>query len=206
MDQFETEEQQVEAIKRFWKENGTALIVGAVLGLSGLYGWRYYNESQIEAQEQASIAYQQATEDLSGEQGLSQASSYIDSHKDSGYALLMAMELAKKAIDSGDLAEAAKQLEFVIANTDVTAVKSISQVRLGRIQIEQGEFDKALVTAEAIKDEAFAAPSQEIKGDVYVAQKMFDKARAAYSAALEENERNPVLRMKLDNLAMQANG
>lgn len=206
MDQFETEEQQVEAIKRFWKENGVALIMGAGLGIAGLLGWRYYNDSQIEAKEQASIAYEKATENLSGEQGLSQAATYIDSHTDTGYALLIAMEVAKKAIDSGDLTEAAKQLEFVISHANVTAVKSIAQVRLGRVQLEQGELDKALATAEAIQDDAFAGSSQEIKGDVYVAQKLFDKARAAYSSALEKNERNPVLKMKLDNLAVLANG
>ena len=43
MEQFATEEQQVEAIKRFWKEHGTAIIVGAALGLGGLWGWRYYS-------------------------------------------------------------------------------------------------------------------------------------------------------------------
>ncbi|WP_158967619.1 tetratricopeptide repeat protein [Paraglaciecola sp. L3A3] len=207
MDQFETEEQQVEAIKRFWKENGTALIVGAVLGLGGLYGWRYYNDSQIETKEQASIAYEKAAlELLSDDKGFSQAKSYIDTHSDTGYSLLMALELAKKAIDSEDLSEAAKQLEFVVSNTQVSAVKSVAQVRLARIQLEQGELDLALATADSIDDEAFTGASQEIKGDVYKAQKLFDKARAAYSAALENNERNPVLKMKLDNLAILANG
>jgi len=45
MEQFATEEQQVEAIKRFWSEHGTSLIVGAVLGLAGLFGWQYYSDS-----------------------------------------------------------------------------------------------------------------------------------------------------------------
>ena len=38
MEQYETEEQQVEAIKRFWKENGLSLVIGALLGLGGLLG------------------------------------------------------------------------------------------------------------------------------------------------------------------------
>ena len=37
MEIYNSEEQQVEAIKRFWKENGTAIIAGVVLGLGGLY-------------------------------------------------------------------------------------------------------------------------------------------------------------------------
>ena len=55
VEQFATEEQQVEAIKRFWKENGVAIIIGAALGLSALWGWRYYSESQIIAKEAASL-------------------------------------------------------------------------------------------------------------------------------------------------------
>ncbi|MGJ8681173.1 YfgM family protein [Paraglaciecola sp.] len=207
MDQFETEEQQVEAIKRFWKENGTALIVGAVLGLGGLYGWRYYNESEMAAKEIASVAFEKASTELAAdEKGIGQAKAYIDNHTDTGYSLLMALELAKKATDSDDLAEAAKHLEFVSNNADVLAVKSVAQVRLARVQIEQGELDKALATADKIQDEAFKGSSQEIKGDVYQEQKLFDKARAAYSAALEINERDPILKMKLDNLTALANG
>ena len=207
MEQYETEEQQVEAIKRFWKENGLALVIGALLGLGGLLGWRYYNDSQIEAKEQASFAYEKASEDLlKGELGFSQAKTFIDSHSGTGYAMLMALELSQQAIERKDLTEAAKQLEFVANNAKLSAVQSVAQLRLARIQIEQGELELALASADKITDEAFSGQSQEIRGDVYQVQKLFDKARAAYSAAIETNARDKVLKMKLDNLAIAANG
>ena len=207
MEQYETEEQQVEAIKRFWKENGLALVIGALLGLGGLLGWRYYNDSQIEAKEQASFAYEKASEDLlKGELGFSQAKTFIDSHSGTGYAMLMALELSQQAIERKDLTEAAKQLEFVANNAKLSAVQSVAQLRLARIQIEQGSLELALASADKITDEAFNSQSQEIRGDVYQVQKLFDKARAAYSAALETNTRDKVLKMKLDNLAIAANG
>lgn len=207
MEQYETEEQQVEAIKRFWKENGVALVVGALLGLGGLLGWRYYNDSQIAAKEQASFAYEKASEELvKGESGFSQAKTFIDTHSDTGYAMLMALELAQQAIERKDLSEAAKQLEFVAVNADLSAVQAVAQLRLARVQIEQGELDLALSSADKVTDQAFKGQSEEIKGDVYLAQQLFDKARAAYSAALESNQRDQVLKMKLDNLAIAANG
>ena len=207
MEQYETEEQQVEAIKRFWKENGLSLIIGALLGLGGLLGWRYYNDSQIEAKEQASFAYEKASEELiKGEASFGEAKSFIDSYSDTGYAILMALEMTQQAIERKDLVEAAKQLEFVVINAKLTAVQSIAQLRLARIQIEQGEFELALASADKVSDQAFKGQSQEIKGDVYLAQQLFDKARAAYSAALETNNRDKVLKMKLDNLAIAANG
>lgn len=207
MEQYETEEQQVEAIKRFWKENGLSLVIGALLGLGGLLGWRYYNDSQIAAKEQASFAYEKASEELvKGESGFGQAKTFIDSHSDTGYAMLMALEMAQQAIERKDLAEGAKQLQFVANNAKLTAIQSVAQLRLARIQIEQGELELALSSADKVTDQAFKGQSQEIKGDVYQAQQLFDKARAAYSAALETNDRDQVLKMKLDNLAIAANG
>ena len=43
MAEYETEEQQVEALKDWWKQNGLAVIGGAVLGVSALIGWRGWN-------------------------------------------------------------------------------------------------------------------------------------------------------------------
>ena len=57
MELYDSEEQQVEAIKDWWKENGKAVIFGAVIGLGGLFGWRYYQDSVVEAREAASESY-----------------------------------------------------------------------------------------------------------------------------------------------------
>lgn len=202
MERYETEEQQVEAIKRFWKENGTALVVGAVLGLSGLYGWRYYNDSQISSQEQASAAFEQAeTQLIQDEKGFSAAQAYITEHGDTGYAYLMALQLAQQAIERKDLSEAAKQLAYVSSQAELSAVKAIAGIRLARVQLEQGQFELALQSLDKISDAAFEGQTQAVKGDVFVAQQLFDKARAAYSSALEKNSGDRVLKMKLDSLA-----
>lgn len=207
MEHYETEEQQVEAIKRFWKENGTAIIVGAVLGLGGLWGWRYYNDEQIAAKEQASAAFESQTAALLAEDAnFGQAKQYIDENSDTGYALLMAFQLAQQAIDRKDLSEAEKQLEFAAANSQNEAVNALANLRLARVQLALEQPEKALVSAENIKTAAFSAQQQEIKGDIYVKQEMFDKARSAYSAAVEANSANTVVKMKLDNLALAANG
>jgi predicted negative regulator of RcsB-dependent stress response len=202
MERYETEEQQVEAIKRFWKENGSALVIGAVLGLGGLYGWRYYNESRITAQEEASVAFEKAEQELiKDEKGFAAAQAYISEHGDTGYAYLMALQLAQQAIERKDLAEASKQLSFVVEHAKMSAVQAIANIRLARVQLAQGQSEQALLTIDKITDEAFKGQTQEVKGDVYTAQQLFDKARAAYSAALEKNTNDRILKMKLDSLA-----
>ncbi len=207
MEQFATEEQQVEAIKRFWKDNGMAIVVGAVIGLGGLWGWRYYNAEQVAQQERASKGYNEAMEALAADaSGYTTAVNFIAENTDNGYALLTALQLAKTAVERSDLPEAAKQLTFVVNNAEIGALQSIAKIRLARVQIEQGELDNALTTLNGVNDEAFVSQVEEAKGDAYLKQQLFDKARASYSAALAENENNQLVKMKLDNLAVSANG
>ncbi|WP_416305378.1 YfgM family protein [Neptunicella sp. SCSIO 80796] len=202
MESFSTEEQQVEAIKRFWKENGTAIILGAVIGLGGLWGWRYYNEQQIAGREAASSQYEQLLGKLdSNDKGFTEAAEFIKQNPDNSYALLTALQLAKKAVDSKDFAEAQKQLQWASEHAENAAVKGTIQIRLARVQSEQQQLDEALATLSTVESSAFSATVEEVKGDVLVKQGKIDQARSAYSQSLELNANNPLLQLKLDNLA-----
>jgi len=201
MEQFATEEQQVEAIKRFWKDNGTAIIIGAVLGLGGLWGWRYYSESQIEAKEQASAQYQSAIEQLEND-GANSVEQFISKHPDSGYSNIAGLVLAGKMVNNNNLDGAASQLKQVMDTTSDKHLKSLAGVRLARVQIQQQQADQALSTLNAITDESFKALVAEIKGDAFVQQANMDDARMAYTEALEADGQNQLVQMKLDNLSV----
>jgi len=45
---YENDNEQVDALKRFFAENGKALAVGVILGIGALVGWRYWTSHQIE--------------------------------------------------------------------------------------------------------------------------------------------------------------
>ncbi len=202
MESFTTEEQQVEAIKKFWRDNGTAIIVGAALGLAGLWGYRYYTDTQLAAKESASAAYAVAADKLQGaDNNITEAATYVEQHKDSSYASLLALQLAKAAVDAKDLTEARKQLSFVIEQNANEAIVSLARVRLARVQLAEQDFDGALSGLDKVTQEAFSAQVSELKGDLYAQRGELDKARLAYSEALEGNETNMLLKMKLDNLA-----
>lgn len=201
MEQFATEEQQVEAIKRFWKDNGTAIIVGAVLGLGGLWGWRYYSDTQIEAKEQASVQYQSAIEQLEND-GANSVEQFISKHPDTGYSNIAGLVLAGKMVNDNNLDGAASQLKQVMDTTSDKHLKSLAGVRLARVQIQQQQADQALSTLNAINDESFKALVAEIKGDAFVQQAKMDDARTAYTEALEADGQNQLVQMKLDNLSV----
>jgi len=206
MEQFTTEEQQVEAIKKFWKDNGTAIILGAVLGFGGLWGWRYYNAELIASQEQASDAYQSAIADLGKEEAaFSSAKTFVTENSDSPYAVMASLKLAKEAVERKDFSEAAKQLSWVTQSNANSAVKDVAFLRLARVQMEQEQFADALSQLNNISS-SFAAQIDEVKGDIYQRQGKIDEALEAYAAALEDAGSNPVLQMKLDDLTSQKQG
>lgn len=201
MEVYTTEEQQVEAIKKFWKDNGTAIILGAVIGLGGLWGWRYYNEQRIVGMDEASAQYQQVMQALENdEQGFSQALEYVNTHSDDNYALLTAMQLASQAVTRDDFSEAAKQLKFAADKAKVPAIAAIANLRLARVHVQLADYPQALAALDAIGSDNFQSQVQELRGDVFVKQGNLDKARAAYSAALENSAGNNLIKMKLDNL------
>ena len=58
MDPFVTEDQQVEALKKWWKENGKSVITGLVLGLAIIVGVRTWFDYRAGREQAASLEYQ----------------------------------------------------------------------------------------------------------------------------------------------------
>ncbi len=208
MEIYNTEEQQVEAIKRFFHEHGLSIAAGIVIGLGGLYGFRYYQAKQLEAQETQSAAYAVLVEKSTAEgtdkkAWLVDAQKFISEHKDSNYSHLTALLAAKEAVVLKDYAAAEQQLNAVVSSSKVPEVVAVAQLRLARVQAEQAKYKEALATLSATMPAAFAAQQNELKGDVLLKSGDEVAALAAYKAAQAGSEagKNPLLDVKLNELA-----
>lgn len=202
MDHLNTEEEQIEAIKKFWKENGIPIIVGAALGLGGLWGWRFYNTQQLQAQEQASDAYNSVLQDTAAEAlDADKVQSFINSHEESTYAVLAALQLAKAAVEQENFDEAETQLSWALNSVNDPSIKDLVAVRLARVQNELEKYEAAKTTLDSVSSEAFKAQAYTVKGDILAGQEMFTEAQESYTKALELTEGNPALiQMKIDHL------
>ena len=203
MELYDSEEQQVEAIKDWWKENGKAVIFGAVVGLGGLFGWRYYQDSVTAAQEAASESYTKAVLQVAakGAEGEAALQSFIDANKDTQYAVLAALQLAKVQVEEGNLDEALAQLEWAKSATQDQAVLAVINYRLARLKAEQGNFDEAVAELNAITDESWAGRVAELRGDILLRKGDSQAAYAAYTQAQQAGDAGQTLQMKLDDLA-----
>ncbi|MCF7500123.1 tetratricopeptide repeat protein [Pseudoalteromonas sp. L1] len=200
MDIYSTEEQQAEAIKRFFRENGVALAIGIVAGLGGLYGWKAYNQNQITTAETASDSF---TKLVDSGAVLDKADTFINENSESSYSTLTAFVAAKEAVEKNDLDAASEKLNWIITNEKNPELKATATTRLARVHIAQKQYEQALATLNSQLPESFAATVAELKGDIFSAQGDKAQARTQYQAAADKGglENNPLLQIKLDDLA-----
>lgn len=207
MEIYNTEEQQEEAIKRFLQENGTSLVIGAIVGLGGIYGWNYYQEAELESMAQESLAFSQVTEQIAQPDSfLAEGEKFVSANSASQYSQLTQLLMVKALVDKKEFDKAVVILNQVIASDVAQAVKSIATIRLARIEVMQQKNDQALKTLGQLTDAAFVAQKSELQGDIYLAQGNQDAARTAYQAAVDASSEasNADLKMKLNDLTPAA--
>jgi predicted negative regulator of RcsB-dependent stress response len=204
---YETEEQQVIAIKSWWKENGNILMIAAVIGLAGLWGWRFYNESVITGQEEASQAYSEMLvnfESQGGEVGLDNIRVFIADNQNNNYGVLASLLLAKEAVQQKDFALAKTQFLQLQSQNEYAPLNAIINLRLARVEGQLGEYEQALNTLTLITEPSFLAKANQVKGSIYLKMGDTEKARNAFQNAVNASEGNigPIVQLQFDDLAI----
>ena len=202
---YQTEEEQVEAIKKWWKENGLSVVAGLVIGLGAVFGWQAWNSYQDRIGQEASVAFYQmlnAVDNQNPELAGKQADLLRADYASTNYAVLAAMTEARLKVEAGDTKAARTQLEWARQNTADDSLKTLAQLNLARLLLSDGDIDGASVLA-AVDKGGFAGEFAELRGDIAVAKKELSAARDAYTQALALNVGNPeMVQMKLDDLAI----
>lgn len=206
--EFETEEQQIEAIKKWWKENGMTIAAGLILGIVGLFGYRYFVEQKELNMEQTSDAYESVLATLKQqndkEKFITEVSAFNLDHSDTIYSNLLSFQLAKLAVDENDLGTAAQHLRDILNNPQHGTVEHIARIRLARVLIAMNEGDVALAVIAEAKGEDFRSSYESLRGDVWMSKGDRNRAHQAYEAAKlhsADGPMNPSLDMLLTDLA-----
>ncbi|MEW7975777.1 MAG: tetratricopeptide repeat protein [Candidatus Thiodiazotropha endolucinida] len=203
MSEYQTEEEQVEAIKRWWKENGTSVIAGLVIGLGGVFGWQAWGNYKDRIGAEAALAFNQmvAAVDRGDKPSAVKQAELMRSNYDNSYSIFAAMAEARVKLDEGDAATAISRLEWASENADNPSLKQLVQLSLARVLLNEGELDAAERQV-ASEQGGFAGEFAVIRGDIAFARGDKAAAAEAYTQAmtLEVSNRN-LLQMKLDDLA-----
>ena len=204
--EYETEEQQVQALKDWWSENGRAVIAGVVLGVGVIGGWTLWQGHVEKKTVAASDAFSGAIAALAQndtDTALNLADEAVDDNAGHLYASYANLAAARAAVEKEDLAEAASRLQWVVDNAPQDDVKLIAQVRLARVQGATGDAAAGLASLPSSFPDAFTGLVEEARGDLHVLDGDTEAARSAYQAANDSQyvANREGLIMKLNELA-----
>lgn len=193
MEAYRTEEEQVEALRRWWKENGRSMLVAIILALGlgfGYQGWKNYSAGKAEG---ASDLYQRMLQAfnapaLSPEQqdiALQLAGQLKTDYSNTTYAQFASLQLARVAVGRNDLAEAQAELRWALGKAAKGSdVARIAQLRLARVLAASGEAEQALTILDQGGEGPYKASYALARGDVLLGLGRTGEASEAYKAAL----------------------
>lgn len=198
------EEQEINEIKNFWKENGKTIIVSVIIAIAGVFGWRYWQSYQLSQAHQLSDQYQQVIYEFRRDPAAQKdnLAEFITQNGKSGYAALALFEQAKTAVEKQDFSQAETALKQALNSAPDEIFASIAALRLANVQFQQKDFDGALVSLNLVKDTSWDSRKQILNGDILLAKGNKEGAKAAYqqaqknASALEQQW----LQVRLNNL------
>ena len=182
------EDEQTEKIRHWWKKNGSAIIVGLVLGIgsvAGYQGWGVYQTRQAEA---ASDLYQEMLRSLENEaltRVRESADRLISKFGSTAYADAASLMLARLDVEAGQPEQAGHHLSRVIDHSKDSAMQHIARLRLVTLALDQGDLKWADQLLKIQPMGGFESRYDELRGDIFTARNDLKNARNAYQSALE---------------------
>lgn len=217
MAELRSEEEQLEALKNWWKENGRSLMIGLVVAVSavlGWQGWQSYTENQAA---QASWLYQNMVEAVASELDenpdpqvetiLHLGDRLKSEHAKSTYAQYAAFMLARSAVHQQDYDAALEELDWILERAQEDDLKRVATLRKARVLLAADQPDQAAGILSDFQPGGFSAIYYELLGDIAFSQGDLGAAVSAYDQAISlagNAPIGPVLQMKRDDLGEEA--
>lgn len=192
LDGYVSEKEQLEAIRKWWNENGKYIAIAVVIGLMVGLGWRYLNIFEKRRAENAGMVYAsilQAEAKKDDTTVLGGTQILMNRFSGTPYAALSALLSARINVNQKKFDAALTQLQWVVKHSDEKRLQQIARINAARILLQQNEPKAALVEVSVVEDKAFLPMIDWVKGDIYAKIHNAEKARAHYrdaKAALSE--------------------
>jgi len=189
VDEYRTDDEQLDALRRWWNENGKSLAVAVVTAVALSFGWQTWQASEDQNLAQASDIYQALLRNISIGAPEDESSKYADElindYAETTYAQFAAFHLAAIAVRMDKLPEAERQLRWVLKHAAKGSDSAqLAELRLARVLGASGQTEKSLAILQGGGDGPFAAAYAAAEGDVLLAAGRNNEARMAYQKSL----------------------
>lgn len=198
------EEQEINQLKEWWKENGKTIIVAFILGIGGMFGWRYWQAHQAEQIAQASAQYDALINSVQQDEQAKKANieQFVQANSKTAYAVFALLDEAKKATEKQDFSAAEANLNQALTQSQDEVLTSIVALRLSAVQFQLGQLDNALSTLNQVKGESFNARKAILTGDIQITKGDKVAAKNSFEQAQQSGSQleQQMAKMKLNNL------
>jgi predicted negative regulator of RcsB-dependent stress response len=201
------EQEQVEALKAWWKENGKWVIGALVVGLLSFSGIRFWKSYQSGQAAEASKLYVEVLKQASTNDAKrvgDAADALVSRYGNSAYATRAQLLAAQANLQARDIARAKVELQWVIEHASETGVQDTARLKLASVLLDEKKYDEALKQLDAVHPESFTGLFADLRGDVLSAQGKVAEARAAYQQAFDKTDAKSMYRnliqLKMDGL------
>ncbi len=211
----ESDEEQLEVLKNWWKENGQSIVIAIVLGFIGIFGFQAWNEKVKNTAENASEIYQQildlnARETKEKDEAIFKLGTKLkDDYGNSIYAVLASLVISKKHIESNDFELGIDQLRWALNQDHGEAMEDLIRVRLARVLASSNKPDEAFLILEKHEPQsAHLSIFEETKGDIFFQVGNLVSARESYQKAIankRDDQSLALLELKLADIPLQKN-
>lgn len=188
MDIYQTEEEQVEALKKWWAENGKSAIFGVVLGLGAIFGWREWQDYESIRATAASELYQEMVVAARTDDAVKleeRALDIVSEYDNTAYGVFARLALARVAVEKGELETAATQLRAALEETSNTHIEHVIRLRLGRVLTNAGKTTEAAKLLAGVKKRGeFEVSYLELEADIQRRDKKLSEAHDTYQEAI----------------------
>jgi predicted negative regulator of RcsB-dependent stress response len=201
------EQEQVDALKAWWKENGKWVVGAVLVGLLGFAGTQYWKKHQADQSAEAAKLYAEVMKQAASNDAkriADAADALVSRYGSSAYAPRAQLLAAQASLQARDQARAKVQLQWVIEHADETGLQDTARLKLASVLLDEKNYDEALRQLDAAHPESFTGLYADLKGDVLSAQGKVAEARAAYQQAYDKTDAKSVYRnliqLKMDGL------
>ena len=196
----DSEEEQVDKLKKWWDSNGKQIIAGAVLGLAGIFGWNYYVDYQDSQALNARALYLSYASDSAN---VGAYDKLIKEHSSSSYADQATLLMAKYLFEAENYSLALDALKPLMSREN-SVIASTAALRSASLYLELGQHQEALAVLNMDNANEFSGLFYNLAGDVYLDLGNNEEARNSYALAIENITDNSslsqLIQIKLDDL------
>lgn len=180
------DQEQLDALKAFWKQYGNLITWVLILALGGFAAWNGWTWWQRDQGVKAGAMFEELDRAVAAGDA-DRAGRIFNDLKDryprTAFAQQAGLAAGKLQFEKGQVDAAKASLGWVASQAAEDEYRAVARLRLAAVLVEAKQYDEALKQLDDAKAAAFEALVADRRGDVLLAQGKADQARSAYQAA-----------------------